>query len=73
MPTLAVGMLKTEENHHMPTASVGMAPNFPQQKQSADEQGANSWVDFSVWPRKPIALPTLFPPSRERANDFEQT
>ena len=26
MPTLAVGMLQTRENHHMPTASVGMAP-----------------------------------------------
>ena len=26
MPTLAVGMLKTRENRHMPTASVGMAP-----------------------------------------------
>ena len=26
MPTLAVGMLKTGESRHMPTASVGMAP-----------------------------------------------
>jgi hypothetical protein len=26
MPTLAVGMLKREENRNMPTASVGMAP-----------------------------------------------
>ena len=29
MPTLAVGMLGTAENHHMPTASVGMAPGDP--------------------------------------------
>jgi len=32
MPTLAVGMSKTQESHHMPTASVGMAPNLSQQK-----------------------------------------
>ena len=26
MPTLAVGMLKTRKDYHMPTTSVGMAP-----------------------------------------------
>jgi len=32
MPTLAVGMLETREHYDMPTASVGMAPDLPQQK-----------------------------------------
>ncbi len=27
MPTLAVGMSRTHNDQHMPTASVGMAPN----------------------------------------------
>ena len=32
MPTLAVGMWRFPRVLHMPTASVGMAPNFSQQK-----------------------------------------
>jgi hypothetical protein len=32
MPTLAVGMWRFSGEFNMPTASVGMAPNLPQQK-----------------------------------------
>jgi hypothetical protein len=32
MPTLAVGMVQSPRAPNMPTASVGMAPNLPQQK-----------------------------------------
>ena len=41
MPTLAVGMLKRRKCHHMPTASVGMAPvprSFRNRNQLAPDQ-----------------------------------